>query len=320
MALAGFLNVRKNGATLKVPLFTAKNEATPSGCPAFCVRRSGSTVYAAVSAIGENVAACFRRSGRTYYLVTGHTIQDVKSWTIIYNKTSGGASSYTLPAELSGRQVRLRCGGGRGANGGQGGDSSRVRDTNVYGQVTSAAYSYGGRGGYGGNGGTQSVQAGICAAGTVFSISLANGGTGGAGGRGGTRSGSWDATGGPSNGGGGGAGGTGYRISVTNAAGQSFTCTGYGGGGGGGGGGVYYKNNVFVSDEWYWGNTGAGGRGGNAGNGAGGSAGGGSVSYSKTGSGVRSKNGNRANGYGGNGGSAGSSGAAYAIIEVGVLQ
>lgn len=279
MAHTGFLNIRKNGKTLRVPLFTARNEATPSDCPAFCVRRAGATVYAAVSSSQDNAAAAFRRNGRTFYLVTGHTRADVASWITVFSKTSGNAVLFALPAEYAFRPVLLQCAGEQGSSGVSG---SCVQETykNTSGSVQTPIYYscefniYGGFYGEGGLGSLEETFAGVFESGAVFSVTRADGGAGDAGAAGMTPSstGWYGFAGGE--GGKGGEGGIGFRISATNAHGQQVSCTGYGGGGGGGGGGhggcgenTMSVNYVPVPRYTY--PTGTGGRGGSCGGKAG---------------------------------------------------
>ena len=279
MAHTGFLNIRKNGKTLRVPLFTDRTEATPSDCPAFCVRRAGAAVYAAVSSSPDNAAAAFRRNGRTFYLVTGHTRADVASWITVFSKTSGGAASFALPAEYAFRPVLLQCAGGAGSSGVRGNnkyqeytDTGGSQQTPIY--YSAQVYIYGGWLGEGGKGSSEETFAGVFESGAVFSVTRADGGAGAAGAAGMTPSstGMLGFAGGA--GGKGGAGGVGFRISAANAHGQQISCTGYGGGGGGGGGGhggcgenIMSVNRVFVPRYTY--PTGTGGRGGSCGGTAG---------------------------------------------------
>lgn len=279
MAHAGFLNVRKNGKTLRVPLFTDRTEATPSDCPAFCVRRAGAAVYAAVSSLPDNAAAAFRRNARTFYLVTGHTRADVASWITVFSKTSGGAASFALPAEYAFRPVLLQCAGGQGAEGGLGANEQRTYKK-TSGSIQTPIYEYcdfniyGGLFGSGGYGSAAETFAGVFESGAVFSVTRADGGAGAAGAAGMTPSstGRYGFAGGA--GGNGGAGGVGFKISAANAHGQQVSCTGYGGGGGGGGGGHggcgENTMNVYgVQVPKYTYPTGTGGRGGSCGGTAG---------------------------------------------------
>lgn len=279
MAHVGFLNVRKNGKTLRVPLFTDRTEATPSDCPAFCVRREGVTVYAAVSSLPDNAAAAFRRNARTFYLVTGHTRADVASWITVFSKTSGNAASFTLPAEYAFRPVLLQCAGGKGSTGAIGSYVEKTYRHTAGSIQTPIRYScefniYGGFYGSGGLGSAAETFAGVFESGAVFSVTRADGGAGAAGAAGMTPSstGMHGFAGGA--GGKGGAGGVGFRISAANAHGQQVSCTGYGGGGGGGGGGhggcgenTMNVNKVDVPRYTY--PTGTGGRGGSCGGAAG---------------------------------------------------
>lgn len=342
MAHVGFLNVRKNGATLAVPLFSARAEATPSDCPAFCVQRNGAVCYAAVSAINANAAAAFRKNGKTFYLVTEHTRADVGSWVTLFSKTSGAATSYTLPAEYAYRPILLQAAGGRGSSGVAGRNKSRTyrRDLGTAqtpNYVYAYFYIYGGGASAGGSGGIAETFAGAFAAGAVFSIARADGSPGSVGSNGITPSstGSHGFAGGA--GGSPGAGGLGFSISAKNPKGQSVSCVGYGGGGGGGGGGhggcgenIMYVNSVPVPRYTY--PTGTGGRGGNSGSVAGAAGQGGEAGDSAHGrriglspyvnmvSDTVSYNASLNYGRGGAGASSGSSASAYAYIKVGVLK
>lgn len=340
MAHVGFLNIRKNGATLAVPLFSARAEATPSGCPAFCVQRNGAVCYAAVSAINANAAAAFRKNGKTFYLVTEHTRADIGSWVTLFSKTSGAATSYTLPAEYAYRPILLQAAGGRGSGGAAGWSWLKTYHKDIGSTQTpnhkyAYFYIYGGRAGAGGSGGIAETFAGAFAAGAVFSIARADGSAGAAGAAGITPSSTSPLGFAGGAGGSPGAGGLGFSISAKNPKGQSVSCAGYGGGGGGGGGGhggcgdiTMEVNSVRVPRYTY--PTGTGGRGGNSGSVAGAAGRGGEAGDSARGRRIDlspyvsgdtvSYNEGLNYGHGGAGASSGSSASAYAYIKVGVLK
>ena len=258
------LNFMKNGAIRQVPLASRAALASPSGVPCFCVQYNGTTWYAYTSALSTNAAAAFRYKEKTYYLVTEHTDSEVE-WDTIYSNTSGTAGEYVLPEEYAGCPIKIECGGASGSSSSNGGSCSAF-----HGENTSVAY--GGAAASGGKGGTATTYVGECSAGTVFTISLAKGnaGSSGSAGSASTSSGSMDSSG-PLSGTSGGAGGTGFSVSVTNAAGETKTCTAYGGGGGGGAGGAgqakIHAVYAFIGMTYTFsaGNAGKGGAGGSSG-------------------------------------------------------
>ena len=319
------LNFMKNGTIRQVPLMTSAKNASPTGVPCFCAYLNGTVYYALTSSLSTNAVAAFRYSGKTYYLVTKHESSEISAWTLIYSRTTASADTYELPEEYAGMPIKIECAGASGS-------SSNISEYCWAQHSNNYTYTYSGKGGSGGKGGSATTYVGECDAGTVFTITLAEGSTVSTGSSGSTAyPNDIVASHDPGSGCSGGSGGTGFSVSVTNAAGETKTCTAYGGGGGGGAGGFgmavvsAYWVVVGMNYTWSAGNAGKGGTGGSSGSVSGSSGvsagGGGNIGpIFNPGGQTKYFNSDYYYGTGGTGGSSGSSTSAYCRIYVGSLR
>lgn len=339
-----YLNIRKNGAIVKVPLVADRASASVSGVPTLAAFLDGTIYYAYSSELSTNAVAAFRYEDKTHYLVTKHEESEITRWVTLYESSAGVAGTYALPAQYANCPIKIECRGGAGSSGSQGGHtvqaySARLSTTSSTYYYTTL-YIYGGGAGSGGSGGSaETYIMGGCAAGAVFTISLANGGAGSSGNAGSVPT---EISLANKSGGSGGAGGIGYSVSVTGADGTSYSCAAYGGGGGGGGGGagacginmmLYSLGYPIVPRYTY--PTGTGGKGGSSGSVSGSSGAAGQTgdtsnngridlsSYWVAG-GTRTYNvvynSSYSYGRGGAGASSGSSTTAYCCIKAGLLR